>query len=174
MTRSVLHGAAPMVFAVVAVLAACGPGVGGTGTGTSALPAFGADAAALCSSSFAANLDCGAASPATPGSLAGTAPVVYAEPDGATLAEFDGNDVHLVVGCDLVVFDGTWGLAPNGAARFYGRAAIAGEAEPRLGALEVQAGGAATLVLVLRDERGVVIAGPLTMQRTSGSPASGC
>jgi hypothetical protein len=152
-------------------LAACGPGVGGTGTGPRSedLPAFGAQPAALCTAAFADRLQC----PASPGAgptapLDGTARAAFvdAQTGGQTRAEFLANEIELEARCQQLRFSGTWGVAADGQPRFYGSASVEGAAMPALAQLAVTAATAPAtgLVLLLQAADGSVIAGPLVVQ----------
>ncbi len=153
---------ATAVLALSALLAACGPGVGGTGTGVSPNvgPAhFGATSEPLCGADFAAALDC--ASPA-----AGTAPLLLADGDPAQQASGRVADQRMELRwlCEDWAFEGDWGrAAPPRGLRFYGTARN-GDGVTLAAMLSVRAEGTA-LVAELQDELGVALAGPVTLQR---------
>jgi hypothetical protein len=149
------------------LLAACGPGVGGTGTGTeppgvAGLAYFDAQPADACLAPFGALIGCSAGTvgghplPGAPAALAGECAV----------ATFVGSDVVLDVLCLGWTFSGRWGLGADGALRYFG---LAGQdllqvpTDPAT--LDVQPQGDA-LVLWLRAVDGRLLAGPLVVRRT--------
>lgn len=126
-----------LAIGLAALLAGCGPGVGGTGTGPSAsaadaLAAFGASAAPLCGSTLAAGLQCasvGSAPGGLPGSSPGStaqvpaAPLQFLADDSVaahTVARVVGEGIELELACEGLRFSGTWGAVPGQPARFYG------------------------------------------------------
>jgi hypothetical protein len=151
------------------LLAACGPGVGGTGTGNGAVPPgvagltiFDAQPADACLAPFGTLIGC------TPGSIGGDplpgAPTTLA--GECAVATFDGNDVALDVLCLGWTFSGRWGLGGDGSLRYYGLVGqdlLLPPTEPAT--LEVQVQGSA-LVLWLRAANGQLLAGPLALRRT--------
>ena len=167
-----------LALTLALALAACGPGVGGSGTGAteSALPLFGASAAALCSSDLAAALDCPtvAGSAAPPGPGVGTATVYFADTiDGRrVLVRLQGNTIDLDVPCAGLQFSGEWGVISGQAARFFGYTSA--DTVPVPAALEVRIVGSG-LQLTLRDAAGRVLLGPVLVTRTpvAGTPG-GC
>jgi hypothetical protein len=166
------------LLACVLTLSACGgPGVGGTGTGATVepLPAFGANASALCNSELAASLQCpvgtGGATPS-----AGTAAVGYGDAVAPTpnlplaQARFEGDRIDFQVPCQQLRFNGQWGLAPGQSARFYGWVEQAGAFS--LASLTVQVQGT-ELLMQLRDAQGRTIAQALTLSRLPVAPPAG-
>ncbi|MEO8922980.1 MAG: hypothetical protein ABI330_09190, partial [Caldimonas sp.] len=103
----------------VLVLAGCGPGVGGTGTGDAAFAAFGASAAPVCGGAVAAVLSCPAA-PAVPPPTTGTLPVQFTDAAGQIVLELDGNLAQLDDSCLKLHFSGEFGTAAGGAPGFFG------------------------------------------------------
>ena len=93
-----LLGALMWVPALMSALTACGPGVGGTGTGQSAaeLVVFGATAASVCAAPLAGSLSCGP-NGTTGVTSVGTEPVRYIDAAGGAniLVDFTDNSVHL-------------------------------------------------------------------------------
>ncbi|MDP1900739.1 MAG: hypothetical protein Q8K96_09835 [Rubrivivax sp.] len=159
-----------------ALLAGCGPGVGGTGTGAAeeAFAAFGASPAALCSSPLAGSLPCpgstGTASPAGATTLWLT--------DSATAsqvtAQVTGNDIEFDAVCERVRFSGTWGAVAGQPERFYGLARIGSTGTPVLAMLTLwpDAGG---LSVVLQDSQGRVLSGPRLLRvQLTPPPAGSC
>ena len=148
------------------MLAACGPGVGGTGTGNSVetpglvgLAYFEAQPAHACSAPFAAVIGCREVAGAEPRQ---PLPATLAGECGA--ATFEGNDVVLDVICQGWTFTGRWGATADGKRRYYGllsRDLLLPPTEPA--ALEVQVQGTA-LVLWLRGADGQPLVGPLRLE----------
>lgn len=149
------------------LLAACGPGVGGSGTGGSegALPAFGASPASVCNAGIAPLLPCAGVA----GAAVLPIPVSFVDTiDGRRVqATLQGNDIVLDVPCSGLRFRGTWGQVPGQAPRFYGFTDDAGTAPAEL---QAELAGSA-LALTLRDARGAVLLGPVLVQR--GTPPPG-
>ena len=160
------------------LLAACGPGVGGTGTGlTSAadgLQAFGAQAAA-CAPGAAASPACPAASGL--GSTGDNPPAelwLDTAPGARWRLEVQGDTVTLERRCTQERFKGLWGSSPALGARYFG--VFGAEAVPGVAAsLGVRTGEGGSLVLELGglDER--LLLPSVTVQRQSGTlPAPTC
>lgn len=179
MTAPCLHRRSRQALLSLAVLlAACGPGVGGSGSGNEAeaLLAFGASAQPLCSSELAGVLGCtlttlpgGGPTPAP--SLAG--PVVLAD-------RADGRQVQAVVieervlleaPCARLVFSGLWAKNANSSARFYGVLASGGGIGS-FATLEARSDGGA-VVLTLRDAAEVVLLGPLRVAPVAATGSFG-
>lgn len=148
------------------LLAACGPGVGGTGTGNGAAPPgvagldyFGAQTANACLTAFGPLIGCttttGDPAQPLPTSLAGE----------CAAATFEGNDVVLDVVCLGWTFSGRWGLSADGKLRYFGLVGpdlLLPPTDPA--ALEVQVQGS-SLVLWLHAADGRLLAGPLVVRR---------
>ncbi len=157
------HRLLAQLFALTlsATLAACGPGVAGTGTDSvaDAFVVFGASASPVCSSSLADGLDCpeGAAAVA-----AGTGPVAYVDTaaQARVLAVYLGQTVRLEQRCTGLVFVGEWGLTLVGG-RYYGIVTLPGESDPEAASLtvQIQADGSQTIQLRDLENRSLV---PLT------------
>lgn len=151
-------------FAAALLLLAggCGPGVGGTGTG-SALQAFQASAASVCDSSFAARLACG---PALPGAASpGTQKVRYADASRQLVLEIEGNRATLDAACPGAQFSGDFGVAPGNAAAFYGTYQVSASMATTFASLLVQPGDAGgDLRIELRDIDGRSLVAPVTLQ----------
>jgi hypothetical protein len=161
-------------------LAGCGPGVGGSGTGenTQALADFGATAAPVCAASFAPNLKCAPATPASPGSGGVPTP----SPDGTALAVFvdasgqaqvsavlQDNGIELEARCARLRFTGQWGINGAGETRYYGYALDETSGLRRLATLSVAPlpGG---LQLRLQASDGQELLGPLDLLAQSAVP----
>lgn len=150
------------------LLAACGPGVGGTGTGNgivvpgaAGLSYFDAQPVDACLAPFGELIGCTAGTvggdplPGPPTSLAGECAV----------ATFDGNDVALDVLCLGWTFSGRWGIGSDGALRYFGLVGqdlLLPPTDPATLELQVQG---STLVLWLRASNGQLLAGPLAIRR---------
>lgn len=149
-------------------LAACGPGVGGTGTGDtpSALPAFGAAPASVCEGDLAVLLACptggGTATPAP-----GAGPVYLADTiDGRQLrVTAVGNRIELQAPCAALQFRGEWGVVEGQPGRFYGYTDPDGAAMPA--SLQVQSLGGG-LLLTLRGAADNTLLGPVLVTVVSG------
>ena len=160
-------------------LAACGPGVGGTGTGGAALTAFGATAASVCGSAFALELGCAQAPAPAPsgaiGSPMGTLPLQFVDASGRVTLDLDGNAATLLSSCLKLRFDGDFGHAASGEA-FFGTVrfeASNGDALASLVAAPAAGGG---LTVELRDVGGKTLLGPVVLRRAviPVSAPSGC
>lgn len=148
-------------------LAACGPGVGGTGTGNGAEPPgvtgldyFGAQTANACLTPFGPQIGC---SVGTSGDPVQALPVSLAGECAA--ATFEGNDLVLDVVCGGWTFNGRWGQSATGVLRYYGLVGtdlLLPPTDPA--SVEVQAQGT-SLVLWLRGADGRLLAGPLALRR---------
>lgn len=149
------------------LLAACGPGVGGTGTGNGAVPPgvagldfFGAQAANACLAAFGPLIGC---TTTTAGDLVQPLPTSLAGDCAA--ATFEGNDVVLDVVCLGWTFAGRWGLSAEGSPRYFGLVGpdlLLPPTDPAV--LDVQVQGSA-LVLWLYAADGRLLAGPLSIRR---------
>jgi hypothetical protein len=160
---------AALLATLTGLFAACGPGVGGSGTGedmSSALPAFGASPAGLCASDLAALLACpGSSSPAVD-LRGGTSPVSFAgTSNGLAVALWlQGNRVDLRLGCTVLRFRGEWGQLGAQAPRFYGYLDN-GDGAPVIATLEARVVDGSRIELTLRDANGSTLAGPLQVAR---------
>jgi hypothetical protein len=161
------------------LLTACGPGVGGTGTGlTSAadgLRAFGAQAVAACAPGSAVSLACPAASGLDSTGGNPTAEVWLDTAPGARWRlDVQGDSVTLERRCTQERFKGQWGSSPALGSRYFG--VFGAESVPGVPAsLGVRTGEGGSLVLELRglDER--LLLPSVTVQRQSGTlPAPTC
>lgn len=159
------------------LLAGCGPGIGGTGTGDDVGPAdFGATDAPVCDSDLGKVLACPGGAPGTPAN-AGTAATEFASAAGATAtrARFDGNAVQIDLLCRGQVFSGRFGVEGAAPGRYYGSLATPGEAVGSLAiaVIEPLEGGALRMRLLDVDDG--LLWGPLDLQRLApGTPAPSC
>jgi hypothetical protein len=160
--------------AVLSLLAACGPGLGGTGTGPSVDPltAFNASAVPVCNSELAPALQCPAPTTGVP-VLSGTAVVGYAAGAGNTrvLARFDGDRVDVQWPCQGQRFIGQWAQVPGQPARFFGLLEQTGQAA-LLVSLTVQRQGDA-LQLQLFDAAGATLGDARVLTRLAVAPPAG-
>ncbi len=171
---------------VLLLASACGPGVGGTGTGNEPqLARFGATAAAVCSSALLSQLACAPTTTApvdtstTPGMAGtaslpldpGTAAVRFADAAQRVLALLQGNRVELNAPCAGLRFGGDWGLVFGQTPRFYGWAESSVYTGPAVLEASISGNG---LVLRLLDENGRVLLGPVSLGRSTALQAAGC
>ncbi|MBX3637279.1 MAG: hypothetical protein KF683_18075 [Rubrivivax sp.] len=142
-----------------ALLAGCGPGVGGTGTGvTPTLERFGAESEPLCGADIAALLSCSGGTGTDP------LPLADDEPARRVAGRADGQRIELQFACEGWRFDGQWGraAAPLGA-RFYGSATNAfGHVLPATLSAGIDGN---RLAVQLFDELGQPLSPPLTLRR---------
>ncbi len=170
-------GLALWLCSVALLLAACGPGVGGTGTGDTIDPlaVFGASPALVCGSELAAVLACntptGGGSAAAP--APGTVPVYLAGTiDGRRVAvSIQGNVMELDAPCARIQFRGQWGLVAGQAARFYGSTSADASSTPAMLQAVVRGNG---LELTLTDTQRHVLLGPVlvTVQPAPVAPGA--
>jgi hypothetical protein len=156
-----------LLLLLTALLAGCGPGVGGTGTGDAVPPlaTFNAQPAALCTSPLATALPC---TPATAGAPAAVnAPLVLADgyPAAQVQATIADPQVQLQLRCPAWQFDGTWGESTTLGQRWYG--VLQQGSTSQLATLAATAIGS-QLVLTLHDQAGRPIAGPLPVAPVPG------
>ena len=157
------------LLAVLALLGACGPGVGGTGTGVApnALDAFGANAASVCGGELATLLSCASVGAAVPPAPA-AAPVFLADQadDALVLVTLQGDTIELEAPCSSLRFVGQWGAVAGQAGRYYGY--VAPDAAPVAATLDVQAAGAGVQLTLSRAD-GLVLLGPVTVVPAPGA-----
>ena len=157
---------------LAAVLAGCGPGVGGTGTGdtASALTYFGASPASLCSSELAALAACqtdGTTATAVPG--AEPVLLVDAAAGARVQVRLQKDTAELIEACAPLEFRGQWGVIAGQAGRFYGHTDP--DVAPAPATLEAQASGTG-MRLTLRDGGGRVLLGPVVVTATAAPPGT--
>jgi hypothetical protein len=152
MTGSLKHLAAA---ALLAFASACGPGLGGTGTGATedSLASFGAQSASVCQSDFADLLPCtsGGAAPLTPSGDSRW--FAESEPASRLLLELTGNEARLQLRCAPLEFTGAWGVVSGQSARYYGRISAPGADEQRAMLLAARSAEGLTLQLLAADGR---------------------
>ena len=160
---------------LAALVAGCGPGSGGTGTGEtgSAFARFGATAASICASSLAPALACIAGSSSAPinpeqqvSTMVNFSDVAFG---GNISVAIQANSIELSERCRKLHFLGDWGITASNDARFFGS-----YTQDNLGAviasLSVQpaaSGAPNELSVVMRDADGRVVLGPVTLQRVT-------
>lgn len=169
-----------------ALLVACGPGVGGTGTGSSLSPAevlsaFGANAAPLCGSALAPGLQCSGTAGA-PGGAPASAPSAAPLPprflaDDAVaaraVARVAGDGIELDLPCERLRFTGTWGAVPGQQARFYGVVQRSVDGETQLAMLLAEPAGAGFTVALV-GAGGTALAPPRPLQPVPAAPPAAC
>jgi hypothetical protein len=171
--------AALVVGLLSALLVACGPGVGGTGTGettgnspVSGLDAFGAAPASVCSGALADVLGC---APAHAGAVVQPRPAVVLLADTIDArrvqVRLQGSTAELLVPCTGLLFTGDWGVVAGQPARYYGLAGPEGALRPAT--LDAQLVGSA-VQLTLRDSDGRLLLGPVlvTVVASQANPGS--
>jgi hypothetical protein len=146
------------------VFAGCGPGVGGTGTGATALAAFGASAAPVCGGAVAAVLVCPSA-PAVPPPAGGTDAVQFTDDAGQVVLSLSGNIARLDDSCLKLAFSGEFGTVAGGAQAFFGSYEIDNSGVDVLAALSaVPAPGGGALTIELKDIAGRTTVGPALLR----------
>jgi hypothetical protein len=167
-------------FLSLAIIAACGPGTGGTGTGTtpSALDYFGATPANVCTSGPSSALACtetsnpgtvGAVIPPSPGN-ASERPLIFANGSGNINLFLEDNRASLIERCSTLTFDGNWGVTSNKDAKFFGEYTTANNGTRVLASLSASSVGfeGKSLEVTLRDASGQVTLGPVKLDRVFG------
>jgi hypothetical protein len=158
-------------LALLCWLAGCGPGVGGSGTGENAqaLADFGATAAPVCAASFASNLKCAPATPASPGSAGmptpspdGTALAIFLDAGARVSATLQDNGIELEARCARLRFSGQWGVNGAGQARYYGYTFDDSSGLRRLATLSV-APASGGLQVLLQASDGNALLGPIDL-----------
>lgn len=151
------------MLAAMSALPGCGPGVGGTGTGSDAggLASYGATPASVCATAdFAPLLAC------APATGSGTA-VTYAAdgtPTSRHLARFEGSGLTLDLRCTQQRFQGEWASAGQLGTRYYGTIGPAGGGATQPASAIVTSQGS-TLIVLVQDFSGRRIGEPLLLQR---------
>ena len=153
------------------LMAACGPGVGGTGTGSPVTGGAGLDLFAAtpqnpCSAPFAELLACQP-------TAGGGDPVLASQrifTSDCAVATFEGDAVDFDSLCTVWVFSGRWGVDGSGLARYYGLAGADPAQPPTLPAtLEVRLQDG-RLTVQLRAFDGESLAGPFSLQPAGPGP----
>lgn len=155
------------------LLAGCGPGVGGTGSGETGLAYFQATSALVCTSAIASTLDCAGtaatvAAPTTPEE--GTSVVHYADnlADATVRVAFAANAIELDAPCKRLHFNGTWGISATSDARFFGTYIDQALRDPLPASLQVQTvtnDARSLLTVTVRDGAGTIVLGPVVLRR---------
>jgi hypothetical protein len=162
---------------ILAIIAGCGPGTGGTGTGqtTTPLDYFGATPANICTSGPASALAC--PTPGNTGAVGAGDPIAVANgTDGVFFSTTEGADINLLLSgnratltdrCLSLTFSGDWATVGSNDARFFGEYTTAGTSVAALSSLTAQAVGTDNkrLSVLLRDANGRVVLGPVTLRR---------
>ncbi len=139
------------------VLAACGPGVGGSGTGADEDPlkSFGATAVSACGSPLA---------PQLAACIQGQT-VRYADNavEPRVTAEILDGRIALQAHCADLKFSGEWAAIGDQPPRFYGTVTNAAGTGAVLATLIASAAGPASLRIEVRDQLDQPLLGPLTL-----------
>lgn len=157
---------------LAALLAGCGPTTGGTGTGDS-LSAFGATAAATCTSTISSALSCpnSGVFPTSPDLLDGTLPVTFngEAASGPWTLTLEKNRALLQSRCSGAFFEGVFGVLPDGRMRFFGHWTGAERAEPVPAQLwlQLRAGSNQELQAMVLDSAELTLFGPLPLTRST-------
>lgn len=140
---------------VACVLAACGPGVGGSGTGAEEDPlkVFGATALPVCGSALGPQL----------ASCIKDQTVLYADSalQPRVTAQVQDNLIRLQAPCAALTFSGEWAAVGERAPRFYGTVTSANGTA--LASLITAPAGTDGLRIELRDGLDPPLLGPLTL-----------
>jgi hypothetical protein len=156
------------LWLTLAGLAACGPGIGGTGTGAMPDPAsFGATPASVCAAPFAGSLKCpvGAGVPGTSAALTGTELVRFADvaAGGNASAVIDANQLQFQARCQALQFTGVWGVLGTGEGRFFGTYSNAANTDAPA-SMRVASSAAGELQMTMFNGSDLVLLGPLALQ----------
>ncbi len=152
---------------LASLLAACGPGVGGSGTGAAEEPLlqFGATAIAVCGNPLAPQPAACVTGQATPYADSATQPRVTAQ-------LLDGH-IELQAPCAGLKFSGDWAAVGSQSPRFYG--SVTSASGTSLASLISAPAGEQGLRVELRDAQGALLLGPLTLiPATPGALSAGC
>ena len=154
-------------------LTACGPGVGGSGTGeqTQTVANFGAVPAPVCGAAFASRLNCSPAAGGAAAAPAGTAPVTFVDvaTGGQVSATLRANSIELEARCQRLSFRGEWAVVGTSDARFFGTAIDERTGLSQLASFSVNetSGG---LQVLLRAFDGSVVLGPVELRPATVTP----
>ena len=160
-------------LACAAVLSACGPGVGGTGTGETpgALAYFGATAASVCSSDLANLLGCAPANAAAAPAPGVTTLYLADTIDGRRVAvSLQGNTIEISAPCAQLRFRGDWGAIGSQAARFFGYTDHDGPREP---ATVVAQTSGSSVALTVSGADGRILLGPVLVKAVAAPALPG-
>lgn len=170
-TRFTLRPWLALLSLLAALIAGCGPGIGGTGTGAGIEPPEGLALKPVCESGFADLLRC-TGLPGTAASVLGTGLQFLA--DGATtrnaLLRLEGNAADLEILCAGLQFSGNWGQLPGQAARFHGVVRSVRGLETQYASLVVLRSGA-TLTVQLFDVEGRALSAAYALLVVPSAPA---
>lgn len=160
-----------LLAGLLGLLAGCGPGIGGTGTGSDMEPTGQVAAPlALCDSDLAPLLRC------TAGAAAAGSTLQWWADGSATrdaLLRLEGNAVDVDAACSGWLFSGVWASAASQPARFHGTVrSSTGGVSPQAGTLTARRQDAA-LVVQLFDAEGRSLAGPFVLQVQALPPPAG-
>lgn len=153
------------------LLAACGPGVGGTGTGEEGqgLQAFGAEAREVCASELAPLLACAPASPNAGASGATGQPSAvrswWSGDGGRVQLGFDGNRIGVQAECGALEFRGLWGQVGTAPAAYYGWLRADGGERPAV--LQVQRDDPRLLFTLIEADARVRLGPSLATRQTA-------
>lgn len=166
------HTALAAAAALALLAAGCGPGTGGTGDGEgqSVLGAFGASTAGLCTSAINDALACAPGSAQAPDMQQGTSMVFFSDTAAGNnvAVRIQDNHLQLAARCQNLQFEGDWGIVALNDARFFGTYTASATPTPTLATLTVQSAGVnAELVALLRDASGLLLLGPVLLQRVA-------
>lgn len=167
------QGTVPRAWAVCLaiaglLLAGCGPGVGGTGTGAEPpLASFGASPASLCSSSLSTAVACSSSGSILAPGVGAVATADRWSAEGVRLV-ITGNRAELTLGCPIQRFNGDWGTVGGAPPRYYGELSTASGSV--LAQLEMTAENG-SLRLRLLDAQGQLLQGPWLLLPSSSSGA---
>jgi hypothetical protein len=165
---------ATMVGALL-LLAACGPGTGGTGVAPGYLEAAGADAAPVCAATWADELRCPAPQDGlAPQLFPGTTRVQFASAmvDAEFVASIEGNRIEWHAACPRQDFVGDWGVLASGEQSFFGGWVGPNQVDAvaaRMNAAPVGGAEPAALLLELRGADGGLLLGPMPLTRVTGT-----
>lgn len=156
-----------LALLLAGLLAGCGPGVGGSGTGATEDPLqqFGATSLPVCGNPLAPQL----------ASCVRGQPLSYA--DSSTLprvtAQLLDSHLELQAPCAGLKFSGDWAAVGDQPPRFYGT--VTSATGTALASLVTVAAGANGLQVELRDAMGLKLLGPLTLfPANAGAAVANC
>jgi hypothetical protein len=158
-----------LLLAQACLLAACGPGVGGTGTGLSSaldgLQAFGAQPISACASGASSSPACAASAVlGSPAVQPSTVVWLDTAPGARFRLEVQGDAVMLDKRCTKERFQGQWASNQTLGARYYGVFGAEGVAGVAA-SLSVRAADPSALVLELRGLDDTLLLPLVTVQR---------
>jgi hypothetical protein len=166
-----------LLVAMLLLLAGCGPGLGGTGTGEAPVPGAnvpgGFSASSLCDEPLGAALGCapGATASGSPGST-----WVDTITGGQRQLQTLGNAATWRDNCAALLLDGVWGRDGAGTLRYWGSTLADGasEREPGSLALALQPDGSLVAQRFDAADQAVGAALPLRRARVGDPPPAPC